>query len=69
VTYVTEQRVIEQKSYGCAFCVNDRIVDQDKIQLPPLLMRAVNFIFFWEKVELVVHGMHGGNVIWLCGMG
>jgi hypothetical protein len=49
--------------------MNARIADQDKIQLPPLLMRAADLIFFWEKVKLVVHGMHGGNVIWLCGMG
>jgi hypothetical protein len=39
------------------------------IQPSPSLMKAADFILFERKLVLVVHGMHGGVVICLCGMG
>jgi hypothetical protein len=39
------------------------------IQPSPSLMGAVDFILFGRRIVLVVHGMHGGIAIWLCGMG
>jgi hypothetical protein len=39
------------------------------VQLSPSLMRAADFILFGRRLVLVVHGMHGGVVVWLCGMG
>ncbi len=41
----------------------------DLIQPPPSLMKVADFIPFGRRLVLVVHGMHGGVAMWLCGMG
>ncbi len=70
-SYVTKQGVTEQGVCGCVCCVNARFGNQGFRVNPAVYFINENgeFYLFGRMLVLVVHGMHGEVVIWLCGMG